>query len=86
MLEERRLVMYPDAILLLVAPLVVVVQVAHHGLQRVLQQPVHRLGVVEHEEELHQAGQVRGAEELADEAQLAVVDQEPRGLGVPVSM
>jgi hypothetical protein len=44
----------------------------------VLQQPVARFVVEEHEEELDQFRKVARAEELADEAELAVVNDEPR--------
>ena len=70
--------MNPELGLLLLAGLEILVQLADHGLDNVLEEPVDGLVVVEHEEELDQGGQVRALEQLPDEPQLAVVYHEPR--------
>ena len=69
--------MDPELRLLLLAGLEILVQLADHGLDDVLEEPVHGLVVVEHEEELDQSGQVRALEQLPDKPQLAVVDHKP---------
>ena len=50
---------------------------AEAGLEQRAEEPVDGLVVGEHDRELDQVGQVDAAEHLADEAQLAKVEQEP---------
>ena len=63
--------------LFLFASFEILVQFADHGLDDILQEPVHWLVIVEHEEELDQGGQVSALEQLAYEAKLAVVYHKP---------
>ena len=69
--------MHPELGLLLLACLEILVQLAHHGLDDVLKEPVDRLVVVEHEEELDEGGEISALEQLPNEAQLTVVNHKP---------
>ena len=78
MLEERGFEGRSELHLGFFALFGVKVELADLGGHDVLQQPVHGLVVVEHDEELNEPGKVDGSEELADEAELAEVDDKPR--------